>query len=280
MKKLILLLLLTFVFVSCSEKNLDRGKAENLITEFYEYPNVEFLDVSIVSMGRNVPAYYSQLVNDGYFTFKNEQWRALFFMTKNAKPYLKKKYGETYTFFSNEIHFKEITGIKFNDAKTNATVYYKTIRQNLTPVAKSYGRSDSDIEEKEVHFELFDDGWRIRDKKPEEISKPADYNVFNKDFVEQLEKETKYLGKWKSVEMIGECNDIIELYRNEENIISASLYSECDDAGSFSVSNGKITNDLLIFEGDAVFGGLELALTNGYLIDNSSADKFKYSRIE
>src|SRR5690554_2342318 len=90
MKRLILLFLLPLLFFGCSEKNLDRGKAEKLISGFYEYPTVEFLNISVVSMGRNVPPYYSQLVNDGYFTFKNEQWRALFFMTKNAQPYLKK----------------------------------------------------------------------------------------------------------------------------------------------------------------------------------------------
>lgn len=281
MKKLVLFFIIIFSLGSCSNKDLDREKAEKLITEFYEYPNVEFFNVSMVSIG-SIPQYYSQLVHDGYFTFKNEQWRGIFFITNKAQPYLKEKFGETYTFVGNEVNIQEVTGIKLNDTKNQATVYYRTIRQNLTPIAKSYGRSESDTEEKEVHFELFDDGWRISHKKPQNIFKTADYTVLDKKYSEQLEKELPFVGLWKSVTKIGDCHDFIEIFHQGKDGISANAYPDpqCAEYEGFSVSNGKLENNLLTFEGDDYFAGLKLSLSNGFLIDNLSADKFKYNKIK
>ena len=192
MKKSLLIFVLTFSLVSCSNKDLDREKAENLIIEFYDYPNVGFLYLPLTRHG-NIPNYYSQLVHDGYFTFKNERWRGIFYITNKSLPYLKDKRSEL--FISHEIDFNEITGIKFNDVKNQATVYYTTINKNLTPFAKSAGESEGEIQEKETHLELFDDGWRISDKKPKEIFKSSNYKVFDKNFLEQLDNESNKISQ-------------------------------------------------------------------------------------
>jgi hypothetical protein len=187
MKKIIALSLIVLSFSNCSNTNLNRKNAEKMISDFYEYPNVELLRISSDWIGNPIPIYYSQLVHDGYLTFKDERWRGIFYMTEKAEPF-RYEPERGLIFIGNEIHFKEVTGIKFNETKNKATVYFTTARKNITAIAKSYGRTDGDTSEEQLNFELFDDGWRITERKPKNLLKKNDISFFHNDLQQNYEK--------------------------------------------------------------------------------------------
>lgn len=56
--------------------------------------------------------------------------------------------------------FKEVTGIKFNAERTEASVEYTVMRERVTPFGRAIGKENEAVYLVQS-FELYDDGWRI-----------------------------------------------------------------------------------------------------------------------
>ena len=70
-----------------------------------------------------------------------------------------------------EIHLGEVTGIKFDESRTSAQVEYRIERRNHTPLRLLWVHPRPDQESKSVQFDLYDDGWRIKDDfTPQHVS--------------------------------------------------------------------------------------------------------------
>lgn len=274
---------MSFLLTSCSNKELDRGKAEKLIANFYEYPYVEIVNTRGLTLGKPTTEE-SELIANGYIKAKKGYLPSEYnyYITEKGKPfYLNGEAGSRYNLATNLLEFNEITGIKFSEGEKKAIVEFTEKRTKPTPLYKLRIDENNEFIHKQVQMELYDDGWRIVGDKPS-LSRVSDFPILNEDLEIPKEKlaELQYIGKWKSLIIIADCYDIIEIRQSNEDGVSVLLYPECDEEQGMSVSHGKIEGNRLIFEGDDFFGGLELTISNGYLIDDSSADKFKYSKVK
>lgn len=149
---------LMFASVGCGTKELSRGKAEALITEYYQYPNVEVdrLDARSDDGRKNI----QWLEDNGYLVSKGLLGYS---ETSSAMPYKAPAMDNSgvSSFATNMRRFKEVTGIRYDTPdKTKATVEYTVERYNITPFGK-YRFSDNEEMMYVVTIERYDDGWRI-----------------------------------------------------------------------------------------------------------------------
>lgn len=159
MKHIITIGLLSILFSSCSSNELTRKQAQQLITDFYAYPNVEFAKTSFYAMG----AYskHTRCLIDQGLVRKNSMGNIR--INDKGKDYQHPQNERL--FVSNERQFKEVTGIKFLDEqKSKATVEYTDERINITAVGSCSGYTDGSINTYTVDLALFDDGWRVDQK--------------------------------------------------------------------------------------------------------------------
>ena len=284
MKPTILLLSVASLFFSCSNGDLSRKNAKKQIIKHYQYPSIELSYVNYESIGRHsrIPDGYMELVAEGYLTYINKQYALKFKRTAKSEPYFLEYKNPSYKFAGNTLDFGKITGIKLNDASNRATVFYTTVRNDITPFGTFAKRREGETVENKATFEKYDDGWRISDKTKEMIT-PQTFKYLDENLKldPKIKIELDFLGNWYSLEngTFG-CKDVIEIVKNEDNGfgLSVNMFPLCEQEYGGSGFGGKIVNDKLIFEGNDHFGGLKLQIKDGYLIDLEDKENTKYTK--
>ncbi len=168
---------------------LDRNKAEELITKFYNYPNVEFVEFPSESFrdqlsGKKTIKDLAEIRSKNLIKLKLERYAGnynyKFILTSKGKKYLKKTDINYVNYFmaSNIIEFDKINGIRLNEGNNKAIVDFQVKRKRITPFGKFENYSENDIVKYKVKLELFDDGWRIINK-PNKIYTLKDFPVLN-----------------------------------------------------------------------------------------------------
>jgi hypothetical protein len=193
MKKTFYLILIAILSISCSNE-LDRGDAEDKIEDFFDYPNVELIRFPGVTSSQKLNKEFQSLRGQKFITEKrkgkygNEFWVR---MTEIGKGFVHS--GEAsyngYQVASSILELNEVTGIRLDDGKNTAIVDYTLRRTDVTPFGNAMELYDGDIIEKQIAFQLYDDGWRITGKKPKTIIKEKDFAGFDSGFIEKAEKE-------------------------------------------------------------------------------------------
>lgn len=171
MKLSISILLMLAVCAGCSTKELDRTEAKELITAYYEYPNVEVL---VFNSLMGYASEYSWLLEEGYLFGHRDAFHMQ--ITQAGKPYeFPSCNGNGWCFATNMRRFKEVTGIKYeNPDKSKAVIEFTVERYNITPFGKQKKFTEGETVSYHVVVERYDDGWRITTPK-EKNYKEADF---------------------------------------------------------------------------------------------------------
>ena len=172
---LISLFLFLTLTASCGSDKLDREKASELIQNFYDYPNLAYIELRSDFHCLSISETNKKLINANLL-FKKRSYDGNCWHTELRTAYEYEKFvletkasnlknTDSVSRYSLAVRtFKEVTGIKFNEDKTEATVEFSFTVSDSTPFGKAMG-----YEEKEYTFSsnmaLFDDGWRVTDKK-------------------------------------------------------------------------------------------------------------------
>jgi len=193
----VLFVLITFILIGCSNKELDRDKAFDLIKQHYEYPNVETMRFPGISYPGKINREFKNLLNENYISVKrkdkygHDYW---IYLTYKGDPFkISGKVGYNgYVVASNITRLDKVTGIKFNQGKNEATVEFNTKKTDITPFGLTKDNAEK-IRKHSVTMELYDDGWRVTSNKPNTIIKVDDVKGFDKNYMNELQKVDKLL---------------------------------------------------------------------------------------
>lgn len=185
--KFALLLFGSILLLTSCGNDLSRSKAEKMIKEFYQFPVVQSFDIdwnyrqedkkrkileNIQSKGLIV--IYQDNTFGSNITYN---------LTESGKKYVLSQHTNSWLntvnhFVTNCYVFNEITGIIVNEQNKTAKVNWTGKRIGITPFGEYYDFKENDVVPSETNFVLFDDGWRIDDKKFKKIE-PTSYSFFN-----------------------------------------------------------------------------------------------------
>lgn len=168
MKNIIILVSILFIITGCSNQELTRKKAQNIIEKYYQFPNyipINIIDESI--FGRGFTKDYQSLINQGYLNYQKRPHsrNCDIIITEKSSEYYAAKIPSYVRFIGCDVVFNEISGIKLNDSGTKATVYYSLRYTNITPFGRVYNLKEGHLTEERDFFELYDDGWRIKESE-------------------------------------------------------------------------------------------------------------------
>lgn len=240
MRKIFYFIILLIFATSCSNE-LGRGEAENKIEEFFEYPNVEITQFPGVTSSEKLNNEYRDLRGRNFIKEKRKgKWGNEFWVIMKKKGNGFVHSGEAsysgYQVASSILELSEVTGIRLDDGKNTAVVDYNLKRTKVTLFGNSKGFFDGDIIEKQTVFQLYDDGWRITDKKPK-VTKEEKFSGFDQKFMEEIEKKEKEIQIAKNTILVfeGQIKNypiIMELtfYQDEEEY-------DCNRGGSIVEGN-------------------------------------------
>lgn len=186
-KLLACLLLAGCVFlISCDTNKLTRDKAEKLIKEFYQYPNLEatkpkewginhfserdFHDVEKLTQAGLMSCSHRHLGWYCGFTEKGGEYVA----EENNHLVL----SGMQVIITNCRFFNEVTGIKIEEGGQRATVDFTCKRKGVNPFGEIAGFQEGEIVDYQVKMALYDDGWRIENTPPKKIWKPEDVSFY------------------------------------------------------------------------------------------------------
>jgi len=182
MKKIFWLFISLVVVISSCSDELTRDKARKMIMEKYHYPKPVIGSLSIHADGNRVDGAVAELYEAeklGLANYKILHPNQFFYrevrgyLTKKGKKYLLDAKDNYVKVRRATLRFNEITGIRFNDAKNQATVEYTVNITDITPFGKismwdggCNDYKDFKCKEKTVNetanFVKYDDGWRIK----------------------------------------------------------------------------------------------------------------------
>ncbi len=169
----LLLLSSILIFTSCGNK-LTRDKAEQLIKDFYKFPNIEINGLDD-NFSKNLlqpqnRANLENYITKGYVKIHDLTWMMMpSYVDVNptgiGKEFLIGKYSqyEKSKVITNCRIFNEITGIVIDNNSKTAKVEYTIKRIGITPFGELFNFKDNDIKSYSCNFMLYDDGWRIID---------------------------------------------------------------------------------------------------------------------
>jgi antitoxin component YwqK of YwqJK toxin-antitoxin module len=183
--------LFAIILSSCGSK-LSRGKAGDIISAFYEYPNVEISNIKLESVGSNrnegalQRAAQMGLMSNGY-----DEWAA--YGQGSGNVYNPTSKGEMFIagtqmgFYgmgalnavTNCRTFNEVTRITENPQTNTAEVEFSCKRKGITPFGEVLGYKEGEVVNYKVVMTKSDDGWHITDQQSN--VKPETYFFYNKD---------------------------------------------------------------------------------------------------
>ncbi|RBL91685.1 hypothetical protein [Chitinophaga flava] len=171
MKTLSIIVLALFL-VSCSSKNLTRGKAAELIQP--KYPRNIDWPIFTTDPKDVIKFLPTKLEEEGYVIIKEKivegGWRRPYiFFTDKSKSYLLEtpEYDRSSGIQRVKVaeqYFSEITGVRMVKDGQKAIVEYSVINKNVTPFAQVSALKIVPTENCKAYFALYDDGWRLIDK--------------------------------------------------------------------------------------------------------------------
>jgi len=163
------------LFCSCSQKQLSREKAFDLIKQAYNYPEVWDYPIFTADPDEGKKLSDAGLENQGLVTIEHHQrlmdvGKPLIQLTEKASSYvLPAQANDTESKIvrvkAGEVDMVEVTGIKMLSSGKAAVAEYTTVLKNLTPFASLRGMNAEKDKTKKAYFSLYDDGWRV-EKKP------------------------------------------------------------------------------------------------------------------
>ena len=177
MKHLFFFSLITFslLFCSCSQKQLSREKAFDLIKQAYNYPETWDYPIFTADPEEAKKLYDAGLETQGFVTIEHHQrlmdiGKPLVQLTNKASSYVlpsepKDADSKIIRVKAGEIDIVEVTGVKMLSSGKGAVAEYTTVFKNLTPFASLRGMNANKDKTKKAYFSLYDDGWRL-EKKP------------------------------------------------------------------------------------------------------------------
>ncbi|MEO0686201.1 MAG: SH3 domain-containing protein, partial [Cyanobacteria bacterium J06649_11] len=163
----LLVLLIISVCAGCSGDQLDREKAQNLVIEFYNYPNVSTAAVGLdlLNASRLKP-----MINAGLIAYERRNFMPGYRVTSKGKEYSKEVIdsesgGRKRVFAACINRFSEVTGISFlNEQETEAKIEFDVHTTNITPVGQCLNLRENGVSSY-VIARKYDDGWRITSEK-------------------------------------------------------------------------------------------------------------------
>ncbi len=180
MKKTATILIASLFVIGCSSNKLDRSKAEEIISAFYDYPNVEVINFKNSATLHEINNSLKEIRSKDLIYHQKSYSVGPFydlFLTDKGNAYLADNPKKKYLMASNMREFNEITGIRISEGEKHATVDFNIIRTNTTVFGKFKKYKDGDIVNYSVKMALYDDGWRITNKKVKNYKK-EDFNCF------------------------------------------------------------------------------------------------------
>lgn len=173
----VVLFSLWILLASCSGNRLDRDKAEDIIVDYFKYPNIEYIELPSVFYCLKLDVWSQAclergliFMRDSYFSRNQNCWNYDYAPEYDYAKYhlfTKESDRENTNFVNGYLtgvrHFKEVTGIKFSNEDTKAVVEFTVMREKVTPFGKAIGRSNG-IVTYTTTLELYDDGWRVAEK--------------------------------------------------------------------------------------------------------------------
>jgi len=268
MRKIFLLLLASVTITSCGSDELDRDLAGELISDYYQYPNLEYINLGSHQYCLGLSEWHNKLLDKRviertrrYFSSDDNCWHEIYEPTEKNKKFLISKFNtsrkntvDMNRYIVSVRNFNEVTGIKFNDTKTEATVNFTVKRSKVTPFGTAIGW-DKEINDYQTKFELYDDGWRLVDKNSFENYK------YEKDlygFLDNMNDNTtststndrnnssNFFGRWKAVTFMndGKSKRPFTAVMQATYILSIKPGPnvECE-----VISNGKTTNECVLW---------------------------------
>lgn len=180
MRKTIFILILYSLILGCNNNKLDRSKAEKIITDFYGYPNVEFIKLKKLAWLNDINTTLKGLRSQDLISHQKTYYVGSsyhIYPTEKGRDYFFKENTNNYLMASNIREFQEVTGIKISEGEKYATVNFTVKRKDITAFGKYKGYFEGAILKYQVKLSLYDDGWRITNKKSKNHTK-EDFKCF------------------------------------------------------------------------------------------------------
>lgn len=160
------------LMAGCGPEELTRPEALQILKQENAYPKV--IDYPLFcsdgKIANKVAA--SSLVNDGYVVMaeKRSIEAPFFTFTEKAAPFLLAISDKEREFDIQKVRLAdevlvEVTGISTDEGGKNATVLYTTRFENISPFAILLENPLKIDHSRKAYFRLYDDGWRIEQKK-------------------------------------------------------------------------------------------------------------------
>lgn len=189
MKKTMLLIFMIGLITSCSNE-LDRSDAEKMIIEQFNYPYVEFQKLPKTTSSEQLNSTYQKARAEKLMTsrLKGKYGNNFYIiLTPKGKAFTNpsKPYNYGWNVATNLVDFKDITGIRFNDAKTSASVEFTTEKKEVTTFGQIKKIKEGQTESEQVNFVLYDDGWRIQ-SEPKTVIKKDEIDGFDQSKLTEL----------------------------------------------------------------------------------------------
>jgi hypothetical protein len=175
MKHFFLFSLITSLLLlcSCSQKQLSREKALDLIKQAYNYPETWDYPIFTADPEEAKKLFDAGLEAQGFVTIEHHQrlmdvGKPLVQLTNKASSYVlpsEPKDADSKIIRVKAVDIVEVTGVKMLSSGKGAVAEYTTVFKNLTPFASLRGMKADKDKAKKAYFSLYDDGWRV-EKKP------------------------------------------------------------------------------------------------------------------
>ena len=240
-----------FLFVSilmlgsCSNE-LSRKDAQELIKEYYGYPQVYRAQLQQSGIHTSQLASLNRLKNAGLIVvgtkkvlggvvheFRFTEQGKRFYVGKGSFSPIS---GELTHVISHVLELREVTGIQFSPEKTEAVVEYDAYISHYTPFGEyALGSGLAQAKERvplKVTLVMFDDGWRVSDLKANDLNE----NVLGSfDNYKHIFTAQEHSAKDVTDEVIGEWVSTIQ--SSDESVTDKLSISIVDghSAGSYRI---------------------------------------------
>jgi hypothetical protein len=183
--------LLVLTLLSSCKENLDNSKAEELIVDFFEYPNAmvaqtktnhHLLDSDDFSSKFLEYGLYEKYTNSNGIMHQIRPRVDLYrYLIDEGVdfPDNKSKNRKSFRIFLGERKFDKITGIKINESTKEARIEFSVKLYNLSPFGQALGYTEEGVTNHYIEAELYEDGWRIKSNTPRFNYKLSHFSKLN-----------------------------------------------------------------------------------------------------
>lgn len=171
MKKLIVIILISGLFIGCSSKKLSREEAFKIIKQEMKYPKIVDYDIFCSDPAFAKKVIDAGLEEKGLVTVHRTQklkdiGKPLIEFTNKAKPYLlptpeKDKAIQVQKVKLADEDLIEVTGVKATEDGKQAVAEYTTAYKNISGFSALTDINFNKTTTRKANLALYDDGWRL-----------------------------------------------------------------------------------------------------------------------